>query len=122
MFRVGAKHRAQPQPQVVHHHPHPHHHHYGIGDHPGAGPGPPGGQIFVNVAFDFEYIAEDGKKVFMKENEILLLINKTNHDWWHVSQFRRVAMIVKLFCASCNLVTIGLLDSCRISLSHLVNE
>ena len=86
MFRVGAKHRAQPQ-QVVHHHPHPHH--YGIGSeqqhhhhhHGGGG----AGQIFVNVAFDFEYIAEDGKKVFMKENEILLLINKTNHDWWHVS-------------------------------------
>lgn len=48
--------------------------------------GPPGdgAQTFVNVAFDFEYIAEDGKKVRMKENEVLLLISKTNHDWWQV--------------------------------------
>ena len=42
-------------------------------------------QVFVSVAYDFEYLAEDGKRVFMKENEILLLINKTNHDWWQVS-------------------------------------
>ena len=41
-------------------------------------------QVFVSVAYDFEYLAEDGKRVFMKENEILLLINKTNHDWWQV--------------------------------------
>ena len=43
-------------------------------------------QVFVSVAYDFEYLAEDGKRVFMKENEILLLINKTNHDWWQVRQ------------------------------------
>ena len=41
-------------------------------------------QVFVSVAYDFEYLAEDGKRVFMKESEILLLINKTNHDWWQV--------------------------------------
>ena len=35
-------------------------------------------QVFVSVAYDFEYLAEDGKRVFMKESEILLLINKTN--------------------------------------------
>ncbi|TRY76272.1 hypothetical protein TCAL_12003 [Tigriopus californicus] len=39
-------------------------------------------QKFVSVVFDFEYTAEDGKKVFMKEREVLLLINKTNNDWW----------------------------------------
>ena len=43
-----------------------------------------GDQIFVQVSFDFDYISEDGKHVHMKENEILLLINKTNHDWWQV--------------------------------------
>jgi len=43
-----------------------------------------GEQLFVSVIYDFEYISEDGKRVFMKENEILLLINKTNHDWWQV--------------------------------------
>lgn len=41
-------------------------------------------QVFVSVAYDFEYLAEDGKRVFMKERETLLLINKTNHDWWQV--------------------------------------
>lgn len=41
-------------------------------------------QKFVSVVFDFEYTAEDGKKVFMKEREVLLLINKTNNDWWQV--------------------------------------
>ena len=41
-------------------------------------------QVFVCVSFDFEYIAEDGKKVQMKDGEILLLISKTNHDWWQV--------------------------------------
>lgn len=44
----------------------------------------PPAQVFVQVAYDFEYVAEDGKRVYMKENEILLLINKTNHDWWQV--------------------------------------
>ena len=43
-----------------------------------------GDQVFVQVSFDFDYISEDGKRVYMKENEILLLINKTNHDWWQV--------------------------------------
>jgi hypothetical protein len=42
-------------------------------------------QLFVSVIYDFEYISEDGNRVFMKENEILLLINKTNHDWWQVN-------------------------------------
>ena len=44
-----------------------------------------GDQVFVQVSFDFDYISEDGKHVHMKENEILLLINKTNHDWWQVN-------------------------------------
>ena len=26
-------------------------------------------QVFVSVAYDFEYLAEDGKRVFMKESE-----------------------------------------------------
>ena len=44
----------------------------------------PSNQVFVRVVFDFEYVAEDGKKVFMKEGEVLLLISKTNQDWWQV--------------------------------------
>ena len=49
-------------------------------------------QVFVSVAYDFEYLAEDGKRVFMKENEILLLINKTNHDWWQVRLLKSFAI------------------------------
>ena len=49
-----------------------------------------GEQLFVSVIYDFEYISEEGKRVFMKENEILLLINKTNHDWWQVIMSIRI--------------------------------
>lgn len=38
------------------------------------------------MAFDYEYIAEDGKQIFMREGEVLMLINKTNHDWWQVRE------------------------------------
>ena len=48
-----------------------------------------GDQVFVQVSFDFDYISEDGKHVHMKENEILLLINKTNHDWWQVRNHKK---------------------------------
>jgi len=41
-------------------------------------------QIFVSVAFDFDYEGDDGKRVAMREGEILLLISKTNRDWWQV--------------------------------------
>ena len=41
-------------------------------------------RVFVQVAYDFDYVGEDGGQVVMRENEILLLINKTNHDWWQV--------------------------------------
>ena len=44
----------------------------------------PQNQVFVKVSFDFEYLGEDGKKVNMREGEVLLLINKTNRDWWQV--------------------------------------
>ncbi len=54
-------------------------------------------QVFVNVAFDFEYVAEDGKKVFMKENEVLLLINKTNRDWWQVRRGVQLGSTKKTF-------------------------
>ena len=40
--------------------------------------------VFVMVNYDFEYITEEGKEVWMKEGEILLLLSKTNGDWWQV--------------------------------------
>lgn len=42
--------------------------------------------IFVVVNYDFEYITEEGKEVWMKEGEILLLLSRTNNDWWQVSE------------------------------------
>jgi len=44
-----------------------------------------GGQdSFVVVSYDFEYTSEEGKRVWMKEGEVLLLLAKTNNDWWQV--------------------------------------
>jgi len=44
-----------------------------------------GQQVFLSVAYDFDYEG-DGKRVAMREGEILLLISKTNRDWWQVSE------------------------------------
>lgn len=43
-----------------------------------------GHEVFVVVSYDFEYHTEEGKEVWMKEGEILLLLTKTNNDWWQV--------------------------------------
>jgi len=43
-----------------------------------------GKDAFVVVSYDFEYITEEGKEVWMKEGEVLLLLSKTNGDWWQV--------------------------------------
>ena len=43
----------------------------------------------MQVSFDFDYLGEDGKKVFMREGEVLLLISKTNKDWWQVRERER---------------------------------
>lgn len=43
-----------------------------------------GRDVFVVVSYDFEYITEEGKEVWMKEGEVLLLLSKTNNDWWQV--------------------------------------
>lgn len=51
-------------------------------------------RVFVQVAYDFDYVAEDGSQVIMRENEILLLINKTNHDWWQVRHIPSLVAIL----------------------------
>uniref|UniRef100_T1JJK9 Rho GTPase-activating protein 15 n=1 Tax=Strigamia maritima TaxID=126957 RepID=T1JJK9_STRMM len=40
--------------------------------------------VYVQVLYDFEYDADDGKRICMKEGEEFLLLNKTNTDWWQV--------------------------------------
>ena len=47
-----------------------------------------GKDSLVVVSYDFEYTTEEGKRVWMKEGEVLLLINKTNNDWWQVSYLK----------------------------------
>lgn len=38
----------------------------------------------VEVLYDFEYATKDGQTVNIKEGEKLLLLKKTNNDWWQV--------------------------------------
>ncbi|KAF6210383.1 hypothetical protein GE061_013487 [Apolygus lucorum] len=38
----------------------------------------------VEVLYDFEYATKDGQVVSIKEGEKLLLLKKTNEDWWQV--------------------------------------
>ena len=45
--------------------------------------------VFVVVNYDFEYITEEGKEVWMKEGEVLLLLSRTNSDWWQVNFFSK---------------------------------
>ncbi len=49
-----------------------------------------GRDCFVVVSYDFEYSTEDGKRVWMKEGEVLLLLAKTNNDWWQVSHQQHI--------------------------------
>ena len=49
-----------------------------------------GKDSLVVVSYDFEYTTEEGNRVWMKEGEVLLLINKTNADWWQVSFFNNI--------------------------------
>uniref|UniRef100_A0A023EZK1 Putative rho gtpase-activating protein n=2 Tax=Triatoma infestans TaxID=30076 RepID=A0A023EZK1_TRIIF len=38
----------------------------------------------VEVLYDFEYSTKEGQKVSIREGEKLLLLKKTNEDWWQV--------------------------------------
>ena len=49
-----------------------------------GGGGGGGRDCFVVVSYDFEYSTEEGKRVWMKEGAVLLLLAKTNNDWWQV--------------------------------------
>ena len=54
-----------------------------------------GRDSFVVVSYDFEYSTDDGKRVWMKEGEVLLLLAKTNNDWWQVGWVPRYCQIRK---------------------------
>ncbi|XP_073992198.1 rho GTPase-activating protein 12-like isoform X2 [Rhodnius prolixus] len=38
----------------------------------------------VEVLYDFEYSTKEGQKISIREGEKLLLLKKTNEDWWQV--------------------------------------
>lgn len=38
----------------------------------------------VEVLYDFEYATKDGQVIAIKEGEKLLLLKRTNEDWWQV--------------------------------------
>lgn len=41
-------------------------------------------EVYVHVLYDFSYYTEDGKEVIIKAGEELLLVKKSNHNWWQV--------------------------------------
>lgn len=42
------------------------------------------GDVYVEVLYDFEYTSEDGKELKIKAGEELLLLKKSNENWWQV--------------------------------------
>lgn len=40
--------------------------------------------IYVEVLYDFQYSSEDGNEIKIKAGEELLLLKKTNENWWQV--------------------------------------
>lgn len=40
--------------------------------------------VYVEVLYDFEYSSEDGSEVRIKAGEELLLLKKSNENWWQV--------------------------------------
>ena len=51
-----------------------------------------GKDSLVVVSYDFEYTTEEGKRVWMKEGEVLLLLARTNNDWWQVGPFNFILL------------------------------
>ncbi|XP_025904538.1 rho GTPase-activating protein 12 isoform X8 [Nothoprocta perdicaria] len=43
------------------------------------------GQMYIEVEYDYEYVAKD-KKIVIKQGEKYILVKKTNEDWWQVKR------------------------------------
>ncbi|GFR13635.1 rho GTPase-activating protein 15 [Trichonephila clavata] len=41
-------------------------------------------EVYVQVLYDFQYHTEDGEEITMKAGEELLLLKKSNENWWQV--------------------------------------
>lgn len=41
-------------------------------------------EVYVEVLYDFKYYTEDGNEVKIKAGEELLLLRKSNENWWQV--------------------------------------
>ncbi|XP_078280532.1 rho GTPase-activating protein 27-like isoform X2 [Rhinoraja longicauda] len=44
------------------------------------------GQVLVQVEYNYQYTARDGRLVSIKQNEIYILLSRTNDHWWHVKK------------------------------------
>lgn len=61
--------------------------------------------IYVEVLYDFQYSSEDGNEVKIKAGEELLLLKKSNENWWQVM---RNSDINPFYAPSSYLAVIGL--------------
>ncbi|XP_067825170.1 rho GTPase-activating protein 27-like isoform X2 [Heptranchias perlo] len=44
------------------------------------------GDVFVQVDYNYQYTARDGRNISIKQNEKYILISRTNDHWWHVKK------------------------------------
>ncbi|XP_059811683.1 rho GTPase-activating protein 27 isoform X2 [Hypanus sabinus] len=42
------------------------------------------GKVLVQVEYNYQYTARDGRLISIKQNEIYILLSRTNDHWWHV--------------------------------------
>lgn len=61
--------------------------------------------IYVEVLYDFQYSSEDGNEVKIKAGEELLLLKKSNENWWQVI---RNSDVNPFYAPSSYLAVIGL--------------
>ncbi|XP_062893564.1 rho GTPase-activating protein 27-like isoform X2 [Mobula hypostoma] len=44
------------------------------------------GKVLVQVEYNYQYTARDGRLIAIKQNEIYILLSRTNEHWWHVKK------------------------------------
>ncbi|XP_069761053.1 rho GTPase-activating protein 27-like isoform X2 [Narcine bancroftii] len=42
------------------------------------------GEVLVQVEYNYQYMARDGRLISIKQNEKYILLSRTNAHWWHV--------------------------------------
>ncbi|XP_051894717.1 rho GTPase-activating protein 27-like isoform X2 [Pristis pectinata] len=44
------------------------------------------GEVLVQVEYNYQYTARDGRLISIKQNEKYILLSRTNDHWWHVKK------------------------------------